>query len=59
VEMKDRAARIEVLEKQHRELDKRIQVGYKNYMQDHLLKDLKHRKFKLKTEISRLQDAQN
>lgn len=51
--------RIEILEKQHRELDKKIQIGYKNYMQDHLLKELKRRKFQLKTEITRLQDAQN
>ena len=57
--MKDRAARIEVLEKQHRELDKKIQIGHKNYMQDHMLKDLKRSKFQLKSEITRLQDAQN
>lgn len=54
--MKDRAARIEVLEKQHRELDKKIQIGYKNYMQDHMLKDLKRRKFQLKAEITKLKE---
>jgi hypothetical protein len=58
VEMK-RSERIEILEKQHRELDKKIQIGHKNYMQDHLLKDLKRRKFQLKSEITRLQDAQD
>lgn len=57
--MKDRAARLEVLEKQHRELDKKIHIGHKNYMQDHMLKDLKRRKFQLKSEITRLQNAQN
>lgn len=52
--MKNSAARIEVLERQHRDLDKKIQIAYKNYMEDHLLKDLKRRKFQLKSEISRL-----
>ena len=48
--------RIEVLEKQHRELDKKVQIGHKNYMQDHLLKELKRRKFQLKTEIAKLKE---
>ena len=56
VEMKNRAARIEVLEKHHRDLDKKIQIGHKNYMQDHLLKDLKRRKFLLKAEITKLKE---
>jgi hypothetical protein len=55
VEMK-RRERIELLEKQHRELDKKIQIGHKNYMQDHLLKDMKRRKFQLKLEISKLKE---
>ena len=51
-----RLDRIELLEKQHRELDKEIQIGHKNYMQDHLLKDMKRRKFQLKLEISKLKE---
>ena len=48
--------RIEVLEKQHRELDKKIQIGHKNYMEDHMLKDMKRRKFQLKSEITKLKE---
>ena len=48
--------RINVLEKQHRELDKKVQIGHKNYMQDHKLKELKRRKFQLKLEITKLKE---
>ena len=54
-----RLERIDLLEKQHRELDKKIQVGHKNYMQDHMLKDLKRRKFQLKLEITKLKELDN
>lgn len=57
--MKNTQERLEVLENQHRELDKKIQIAYKNYLADHLLKELKQRKFKLKSQITRLRELDN
>lgn len=53
------AARIELLEKQHRELDKEIQTAYKKYFPDHQVNEMKSRKFNLKAEITKLKGLDN
>jgi len=57
--MKDRAARIEVLEHQHRELDKAIKVAYNSYAPDESVEQLKRKKLTVKDEIENIKEEQN
>lgn len=49
--MKDHQERIDVLVQQHHILDEAIQSGYRNYMDDQSLEQMKKRKLKIKEEI--------
>lgn len=55
----DTKARIEYLEKQHKELDKEIQLCYSNYVSDPLLTVMKKQKLAIKEEIETLKREQN
>ena len=46
--------RLESLSEKHRQLDKEIQVQYKNFASDSIVEKLKVQKLRLKDEMSRL-----
>lgn len=45
---------LSILEEKHRKLDKEIQIGYNNRLDDLLLEKMKLKKLKLKQEIEHL-----
>ena len=45
---------LSVLEEKHRKLDKEIQIGYNNRLDDLLLEKMKLKKLKLKQEIEQI-----
>ena len=49
--MKDHQERIDVLVQQHQILDENIRAGFRNYMNDQSLDQMKKRKLMIKEEI--------
>lgn len=48
---------LSVLEEKHRKLDKEIQIGYNNRLDDLLLEKMKLKKLKLKQEIEQIKST--
>ena len=48
--------RIKVLESRHRELDKNIERGYSNYIDDTTLNKMKQEKLSIKDQIEKLKN---
>ena len=48
--------RIEILESRHRELDKNIERGYSNYIDDAILNKMKQEKLSIKDQIEKLKN---
>ena len=56
---RDPISRLEFLQESHRQLDKAIEKGYTNYIDDADLKKMKQQKLLLKEEIERLKEEQS
>lgn len=54
--MENKTHRIKVLESRHKELDKNIQRGYSNYIDDSSLTKMKQEKLKIKDQIEKLKN---
>ena len=57
--MKDQTARIEVLERQHKELDKEIKIAYNKYSPSSVIENMKKQKLRIKDEITKLKESIN
>jgi hypothetical protein len=53
--MADKATYLNTLKKKHRELDKKINTLYNQYVNEDVLKELKYQKLDLKMQITRLE----
>ncbi len=55
--MKNKQERIEVLELQHKEIEKKIVNAFRTYKPDHVIAYMKRKKLEIKTQIEKLKTS--